>query len=94
MGADDRTIELGIVGAYLHDIGLSKGDKIDHALESSKLFKNFIDINKFTREELLVLEQAIRDYSNGQEIKSLVGLALLLADKLDVTFHRTVNSSI
>ena len=94
MGADDRTIELGIVGAYLHDIGLSKGDKIDHALESSKLFKNFIDINKFTREELLVLEQAIRDHSNGQEIKSLVGLALLLADKLDVTFHRTVNSSI
>ncbi len=94
LGADDRTIELGIVGAYLHDIGLSKGDKIDHALESSKLFKNFIDINKFTREELLVLEQAIRDHSNGQEIKSLVGLALLLADKLDVTFHRTVNSSI
>lgn len=94
LGADDRTIELGIVGAYLHDIGLSKGDKIDHALESSKLFKNFIDINRFTREELLVLEQAIRDHSNGQEIKSLVGLALLLADKLDVTFHRTVNSSI
>ena len=40
------------------------------------------------------MEQAIRDHSNGQEIKSLVGLALLLADKLDVTFHRTVNSSI
>ncbi len=27
-----------MVAALLHDIGLVKGDKIDHAIESSKIF--------------------------------------------------------
>lgn len=94
LAADDRTIELGKVAALLHDIGLSKGEKVDHAIESSKLFVNFIDINDVTKEELEVLWQAIYDHSKGNDIKSLVGLALVLADKLDVTYHRTVNSSI
>lgn len=94
LGADDRTIELGKVAALLHDIGLSKGEKVDHAIESSKLFVNFIDINDVTKEELEILWQAIYDHSKGNDIKSLVGLALVLADKLDVTYHRTVNSSI
>lgn len=94
LDADDRTIELGKVAALLHDIGLSKGEKVDHAIESSKLFVNFIDINDVTKEELEILRQAIYDHSKGNDIKSLVGLALVLADKLDVTYHRTVNSSI
>lgn len=94
LAADDRTIELGKVAALLHDIGLCKGEKVDHAIESSKLFVNFIDINDVTKEELEILRQAIYDHSKGNAIKSLVGLALVLADKLDVTYHRTVNSTI
>lgn len=94
LAADDRIIELGKVAALLHDIGLSKGEKVDHAIESSKLFVNFIDINDVSEEELEMLRQAIYDHSKGNDIKSLVGLALVLADKLDVTYHRTVNSSI
>lgn len=94
LGADDRTIEMGMVAALLHDIGLSKGDKIDHALESSKVFKKYIDEKDFSESELITLEQAIKDHSKGNNIQSLVGLALVLADKLDVTFHRTINSSI
>ena len=39
LNANERTIELGMICALLHDIGLSKGDKIDHAIESSKIFK-------------------------------------------------------
>ena len=34
------------------------------------------------------------DHSKGNDIKSLIGLSLVLADKLDVTYHRTQNSSI
>ena len=34
------------------------------------------------------------DHSKGNDIKSLVGLSLVLADKLDVTYDRTINSSI
>jgi len=94
LGADDRTIEMGMVAALLHDIGLSKGDKIDHALESSKIFKKYIDEKDFSEIELITLEQAIKDHSKGNDIQSLVGLALVLGDKLDVTFHRTINSSI
>lgn len=94
LDADDRIIEIGMVAALLHDIGLSKGDKVDHALESSRIFKKYIDEKDFSEMELNILEQAIQDHSKGNNIQSLVGLALVLGDKLDVTFHRTINSSI
>ena len=94
LDADDRTIELAITSALLHDIGLSKGDKVDHALESSKMFPDFIDKNDITETEYEILKQAIMDHSKGNNISSLVGLSLVLADKLDVTYHRTINSSI
>ena len=94
LGADERTIEIGMVSALLHDVGLSKGDKVDHAIESSRIFKKYIDEDDFSESELNTLEQAIKDHSKGNNINSLIGLALVLADKLDVTFHRTINSSI
>ena len=94
LNADKRTIDLGMAAALLHDIGLIKGDKVGHAIESSKIFVKFIDKNDITHNEEEILRQAIIDHSKGNNIKSLVGLALLLADKLDVTYHRTENSSI
>lgn len=94
LGETDRTIEIGMVSALLHDIGLSKGDKVDHALESSRIFKKYIDEDDFSDSELDILEQAIKDHSKGNNINTLVGASLVLADKLDVTFHRTINSSI
>lgn len=94
LGADERTIEVGMVAALLHDIGLSKGDKINHALESSIIFKNYIEEKDFSEKELITLENAIKDHSKWDNIQSLTGLALVLADKLDVTYHRTINSSI
>lgn len=94
--ADKRTIELGMVAALLHDIGLSESgpNKIDHALKSSEIFRKFLIGTDITKEEEIILEDAIRDHSKGNNIKSDVGLALVLADKLDVTYHRTINSSI
>lgn len=94
LDVDNREVELGMVSALLHDIGLSKGDKKDHAIESSKLFERFISKDDVSEEEVEMLRQAIRDHSKGKEIKSLVGLALVLADKLDVAYHRVENSSI
>lgn len=91
---DERTIDLGMTAALLHDIGLIKGDKVDHAIESSRIFTNFIDKKDISKQEEEILKQAIMDHSKGNNIKSLVGLSLLLADKLDVTYHRTENSSI
>lgn len=94
LNCDERTIELGMTAALLHDVGLVKGDKVDHALESSKIFMNYIDEDDLTKSEKKILKQAILDHSKGRDIKSLIGLALVLADKLDVTYHRTINSSI
>ena len=31
-----------MTAALLHDIGLVKGDKVEHALESAKIFMNYI----------------------------------------------------
>ena len=83
-----------MTAALLHDIGLVKGPKTDHALESSRIFANFLDEKDISQNEIEVLRQAIKDHSNGSDIKSLVGLSLVLADKLDVTYHRTISSSI
>jgi len=94
LDADERTIDLGMTAALLHDIGLSKGDKVDHAVESSKIFVDFICNDDVTHDEVELLRQAIFDHSKGNNIQSLIGLSLVLADKLDVTYHRTVNSGI
>ena len=96
LSADERTIELGVVAALLHDIGLSESGnkKTNHAIKSSELFRKFLVGTNITPEEEKILEHAIADHSNGNDIKSMVGLALVLADKLDVTYHRTENSSI
>ena len=91
---DERTIELGMVAALLHDVGLVKGDKIDRAIESSKIFMNYLDKDDISKEEEETLKQAISDHSKGNNIKSIIGLALVLADKLDVTYQRTENSTI
>lgn len=96
LNADERTIELGLVAALLHDIGLSESgpEKCDHAIKSSEMFRNFLIGTNITREEEKIIEHAIRDHSKGNDIKNNIDLALVLADKLDVTYHRVQNSSI
>lgn len=96
LDADERTMELGMTAALLHDIGLSESgpNKIDHALISSKMFRKFLIHTDITPSEEEILEHAIKDHGKGDDINSLIGLALVLADKLDVTYHRTINSSI
>lgn len=96
LDVNERTIELGMVAALLHDIGLSESgpNKIDHSLKSSIIFREFLDGIVLTKEEDIILEEAIRNHSNGNDIHSLVAFALVLADKLDITYHRTIHSSI
>lgn len=94
LNADDRTIEVGMCASLLHDVGLSKGKKENHAVISSEMFTNFIDVEEFSSEEIKIMRQAIKDHSRGEYIESEIGLAILLADKLDVTYHRAEHSSI
>lgn len=46
------------------------------------MYIHFIDKNDITQDEEEVLRQAIMDHSKGDGINSLIGLSLVLADKL------------
>lgn len=94
LGCDERTIEIGKVAALLHDIGEEDGNKINHAIKGSFKALKFLNLFEINDIEKKVIVESIADHSNGKDIKSFVGLALVLADKLDVTYHRTQNSSI
>ena len=69
---------------------------IEETGENATNVKNIefgVSLNQ-TEEEIKILEEAIKDHSNGNHITSLIGAALVLADKLDVIYHRTIHSSI
>lgn len=92
--SDSRTVELGSIAALLHDIGLSKGNKKEHALVSGAMANHYLEKLPLSSEECKRIIQAIQDHSNGTDIQSSIGLALVLADKLDITYHRTIDSTI
>ena len=58
------------------------------------MFIKFLIGTDVTKKEETILEHAISDHSKGENLNSLIDVALVLADKLDVTYHRTINSSI
>ena len=76
------------------DIKVITGVKCSGKSELLHMFIDYINENDITINEKEMIKQAIIDHSKGNDIKSLIGLALVLADKLDVTYHRTINSSI
>lgn len=94
LGCNQRVIELGMISALLHDIGLSTGYKKEHPLRSSYMLDEFIQCTDITAEEKEEIRFAILNHSDSCENNSLLGIALYLADKLDMTYHRTINSSI
>ena len=91
---DDVTfIEYGKVVALLHDIGLSTSLSRDtHAQRSMEMSEPFLHKLKIPLKNQKIMKQAILDHSNGENFSSLLGVALYLADKLDVTYLRVQNS--
>lgn len=82
-------IELGKIAALLHDIGTIEGKK-GHAHRSSEMCIHFLEKTKLTKECKDIIIHAIDDHSNGNEITSPVGAALLLADKIDLSKNRVL----
>lgn len=88
---DSKTVEFGKIAALLHDIGNIAGRR-NHARKSAALAEAFLD----DVEDLLPMEkdmivQAIGDHSDGENILSPIGAALLLADKVDVSKRRRLH---
>ena len=94
LGETAETIELGKIAGLLHDIGLITGIKKGHAKESEKYAKIFLDNYNINIQDKEIILNAIRNHSIGTNITSNVGLALLLADKIDLASHRVENSTI
>lgn len=94
LGCDQRMIELGIISGLLHDIGLVTGSKKDHSCRSSIMIDEFLEHTDITFDEKEIIRFAIINHSDSCENNSLLGIALYLADKLDMTYHRTIDSSI
>lgn len=89
LGFNDAVIELGKIAALLHDIGAIKGKK-GHAHRSSEMAVYFLDKTQLSQESKNIIIHAIDDHSNGNEINSPVGAALLLVDKIDISKDRVL----
>lgn len=86
---DENIIELGKIAGLLHDIGIIEGKK-GHAHRSSEMCIHFLDKTKLAQESKDIIIHAIEDHSNGNEINSPVGAALLFADKIDISKNRVL----
>ena len=87
---DSGTVELGKIAALLHDIGNIAGRR-NHAQKSAALAAVFLDgHDSLLPKEKDVIVQAIEDHSNGKNISSVVGAALLIADKVDISYKRVL----
>jgi len=89
LGYDDYTVELGKIAALLHDIGTLTG-KEGHAIKSSEMCEYFLDRTELTDEDKGSITHAIKDHSNGDEINSPFGAALLLIDKVNLCRERVL----
>ncbi|MCL1998273.1 MAG: hypothetical protein FWG65_05840 [Turicibacter sp.] len=87
---DERTIEIGKIAGLIHDIGCISGKK-GHALKSAQMCAKFLSKINVTQLEKNLIVQAIADHSNGNNIKSAIGAALLIADKTDLSKKRVLN---
>ena len=82
-------IELGKIAGLLHDIGAVEGKK-GHAQRSSEMCIHFLDKTTLSQENKNIIIHAVEDHSNGDEINSPVGAALLFADKIDLSKNRVL----
>ena len=93
LGFDERTIELGKIAGYLHDIG-NCVNRIDHAHTGAILAYNILKEMGMSAEERTEIMMAIgnHDEKTGTAV-SAISAALILADKSDVHRDRVVNTN-
>lgn len=94
LNQDKRSIELGMIAALLHDIGLITGVKKNHAERSAYYAKEYLKKYPLKEKEKKWIVEAIADHSNGRNMKNPIAAALVLADKLDVNKKRVEHSTI
>ncbi|MBI3997609.1 MAG: HD domain-containing protein [Armatimonadetes bacterium] len=87
LGYDERTVQLGAIAAYLHDIG-NLVSRANHEHTGAMLADRILTRLGMSAEERAVVMGAIGNHEERHgEAVSAVGAAVILADKSDV--HRT-----
>ncbi len=87
IGASSHEIELGLIAAYLHDIGAIMG-KFEHAKRSADFVLSYLKKIGMSDEDIHIIEHAIRNHSGGTNLESVVGASLTFADKIDMQKNR------
>ncbi|MCM1578190.1 MAG: HD domain-containing protein [Ruminococcus sp.] len=91
VGADPRKVELGMIAAYLHDIG-NVINRVDHAQSGAVMAFRLLDRLDMPAEEICDIISAIgnHDEATAQPLNAVTA-ALIIADKTDVRRSRVRN---
>ena len=88
MGYAERTVELGKIAGYLHDIG-NLVNRVDHSQSGAVMAFRILDKMDFPPEEIAAITTAIGNHDEGTGVPvSAMAAALILADKSDVRRSR------
>ena len=88
MGYSERTVELGKIAGYLHDIG-NLVNRVEHSQSGAVMAFRLLDKMGFPPEEICTVVSAIGNHDEGTGVPvNPVAAALILADKSDVRRSR------
>lgn len=94
LGYDERTVELGKIAGYLHDIG-NLINRVDHSQSGAIMAFRILDHLNFPAEEIAMIVSAIGNHDEGTGVPvSPLAAALILADKSDVRRNRVRNTEL
>ena len=88
MGKDERTVELGKIAGFMHDIG-NLVNRVDHSQSGAIMAFRLLDRWGFPPEEISLIVTAIGNHDEGTGVPvNDLAAALILADKSDVRRSR------
>ena len=91
LGYPERTVELGKIAGFLHDIG-NLINRVDHSQSGAIMAFRILDHLEFPPEEIALIVSAIGNHDEGTGVPvSPLAAALILADKSDVRRSRVRN---
>ncbi len=94
MGFDERTVELGKIAGYLHDIGNLVNRK-DHSQSGAVMAWSILNDMGCDPSEIATIVTAIGNHDEGTGVPvNAVAAALILADKADVRRSRVRNNDV
>ena len=94
LGFSAHAVELGMIAAYLHDIG-NLVNRVDHSQSGAVMAFRILDNMGFEPEEIALITTAIGNHDEGTGVPvNPMAAALILADKSDVRRSRVRNTDI